>query len=159
MTDTYLTMMEESLDRKIGVLRAIEAQNEAQREIMKREGEPDTDAFDATVAEKDRLVEEGLKLNDGFDSLYERVREELNDHKDLYGERIKRMQDKIGEITALSTSIEATEQRNKTLAEKFFAGAKENLGENRKSANAAINYYRNMSKSNFYDPQFMDKKN
>ena len=115
MTDTYLTMMEESLDRKIGVLRAIEAQNEAQREIMKKEGEPDTDAFDATVAEKDRLVEEVLKLNDGFDSLYERVREELNDHKDLYGERIKRMQDKIGVITALSTSIEATEQRNKTL--------------------------------------------
>ena len=159
MTDTYLTMMEESLDRKIGVLRAIEAQNEAQREIMKREGEPDTDAFDQTVAEKDRLVEEVLKLNDGFDSLYERVKEELNDHKDLYGERIKRMQDKIGEITALSTSIEATEQRNKTLAEKFFAGAKESIGETRKSANAAINYYRNMSKSNFYDPQFMDKKN
>ena len=152
-------MMEESLDRKIGVLRAIEEQNKAQREIMKKEGTPDTEAFDATVAEKERLVEEVLKLNEGFDSLYERVKEELNDHKDAYRETIRRMQDKISEITALSTSIEAAEQRNKTLAEKFFADAKEDLGENRKSANAAINYYRNMSKSNFYDPQFMDKKN
>ena len=159
MTETYLTMMEESLDRKIGVLEQIKKLNEQQKAILENKEVRDTEAFDKTVDGKEGLVEEIVKLNDGFDSLYDHVKEELNDHKDAYRDRIQRMQEKIKQVTELSNTIEAGENRNRRLAESFFAGARESLGGNAKSANAAINYYRNMSKSNFYDPQFMDKKN
>ena len=115
MTQSYLSMMSDSLDRKITILKMLEEQNTKQHDALVREGGPDMDAFDATVDLKASYIEELDQLNDGFDSLFAQVREEVDGNRAKYKSEIASMQDKIRTITALSTSLQAQEERNRKL--------------------------------------------
>ena len=158
MTESYLSMMMDSLDKKIDVLKRIEEENVRQREALSADT-VDTDAFEATVDAKAALIEELDQLNEGFDSLFSKVKEELDGRKDLYKEQIAAMQEKIRTISALSGSIQAEEIRNKALAEKSFQKSRNDMIQGKKSARAALDYYRNMARSTFTPPQYLDSKN
>ncbi len=158
MIPSYLAMMADSLDRKIEILNRIEEENGKQHDILSKTGTVDMDAFDATVEAKGELIDELDKLNDGFESLFSQVREELDGNKEKYKEEITAMQEKIRTITALSGSIQAAEARNRTLAEKYFADAKKDMVIGKKSAKAALDYYHNMARSTFTPPQYLDSK-
>ena len=159
MVSASLDMLEESLQKKIAILEKIEEQNDKQRDVLSVPEEVDEEAFDATVEAKGRLIDEINSLDDGFQSLFDRVKEEIGDHKDQYADQIKRMQGLIQEITGRSASIEASEHRNKRLAEKYFSTAREQMNLSRNSSSAALNYYQTMNNFKNIPPQFMDKKN
>jgi chromosome segregation ATPase len=159
MVSASLDMLEESLQKKIAILEKIEEQNDKQRDVLSVPEEVDEEAFDATVEAKGRLIDEINSLDDGFQSLFDRVKEEIGDHKDQYADQIKRMQGLIQEITGRSASIEASEHRNKRLAEKYFSTAREQMNLSRNSSSAAFNYYQTMNNFKNIPPQFMDKKN
>ena len=159
MVSASLDMLEESLQKKIAILEKIEEQNDKQRDVLSVPEEVDEEAFDATVEAKGRLIDEINSLDDGFQSLFDRVKEEIGDHKDEYADQIKRMQGLIQEITGRSASIEASEHRNKRLAEKYFSTAREQMNLSRNSSSAAFNYYQTMNNFKNIPPQFMDKKN
>ena len=78
MTESYLDMMEESLNQKVEVLESIVKENEIQKQILEDEGHFDGDGFNATIGRKGELIGRIETLNDGFESLYERVKEELD---------------------------------------------------------------------------------
>ena len=92
MVSASLDMLEESLQKKIAILEKIEEQNDKQRDVLSVPEEVDEEAFDATVEAKGRLIDEINSLDDGFQSLFDRVKEEIGDHKDQYADQIKRMQ-------------------------------------------------------------------
>jgi hypothetical protein len=152
-------MLEESLQKKVEILTRIEEQNTKQADILSDSGKVDEAAFDATVDAKSKLIDEINSLDDGFQSLFDRVKEEIGEHKEQYADQIKRMQKLIQEITGKSASIEASEHRNKRLAEKYFSTARENMNQSRNSSSAAFNYYQTMNNFKNIPPQFMDKKN
>ena len=159
MISASLDMLEESLQKKVEILGKIEEQNEAQRELLSNPEEVDESAFDETVNAKGKLIDEINTLDDGFQSLFDRVKEEIGSQKDLYADQIKRMQKLIQEITGKSASIEASEHRNKKLAEKYFSTAREAMNQSKNSSVAAFNYYQTMNNFKNIPPQFMDKKN
>ena len=159
MTQSYLDMMEESLQQKIDVLQKIEAVNEQQKLLLDASGEFDEESFDKTLADKSELIGQVEKLNDGFQSLYDRVKEELDRNKDNYKEQILELKNLIRQITDLSNSIEAGEKRNRILADVHFQSSKDRINQGRKSSSAALNYYLTMNKSNITPPQFYDSKN
>ncbi len=152
-------MLEESLQKKVEILTKIEEQNEKQRDVLSDSEKVDEAAFDATVDAKGKLIDEINLLDDGFQSLFDRVKEEIGDHKEQYTDQIRRMQKLIEEITGKSASIEASEHRNKSLAEKYFSTARDNMNKSRNSSSAAFNYYQTMNNFKNIPPQFMDKKN
>ena len=159
MISASLDMLEESLQKKIAALIKIEEQNEKQRDVLSNPKNVDEAAFDATVDAKGKLIDEISLLDDGFQSLFDRVKEEIGDKKELYADQIKRMQKLIQEITARGASIEASEHRNKRLAEKYFSTAREAMNQSRSSSSAAFNYYQTMNNFKNIPPQFMDRKN
>ena len=159
MISASLDMLEESLQKKVEILTGIEEQNAKQAEVLNDSGKVDDAAFDATVDAKSKLIDEINSLDDGFQSLFDRVKEEIGEHKEKYADQIKRMQKLIQEITGKSASIEASEHRNKRLAEKYFSTARENMNQSRNSSSAAFNYYQTMNNFKNIPPQFMDKKN
>ena len=159
MISASLDMLEESLQKKVEILTRIEEQNTKQADILSDSGKVDEAAFDATVDAKSKLIDEVNSLDDGFQSLFDRVKEEIGEHKEQYADQIKRMQKLIQEITGKSASIEASEHRNKRLAEKYFSTARENMNQSRNSSSAAFNYYQTMNNFKNIPPQFMDKKN
>ncbi len=159
MVPASLDMLEESLVKKIEVMKSIEEENEKQKKLLKNPNEVDEEAFDKILDEKGELIDQLLKLDDGFQSLFDRVKEEVGQNKDKYKDQIKRMQDYIQEITGMSASIEAAEHRNKKLAEEYFSAAREKMNFSRQTSAAAFNYYQTMNNYRDVPPQFMDNKN
>ncbi len=159
MTQSYLDMMEESLQQKVEVLESIEKENAMQKAILENEEHFDGDGFSATISRKGELIERIETLNDGFENLYLRVKYELGNNKDMYRDKIAVFQELIRKITDLSNSIEVEERRNRELAKNYFDSSKNQINQNRKSSRAALDYYLTMNKSNITPPQFYDSKN
>ena len=101
MTESYLDMMEDSLRDKIEVLNEIVKENETQKEILESTTEFDEKGFDEAISRKGELIRRVDNLNDGFESLYERVKEELDQNKEKHKERIRIFQDLINQLSVL----------------------------------------------------------
>ena len=144
MSNTYITALTESLEKKVEVLTQIKRKNEEQSEIIEA---PDFsfDKFDINTEEKGVLIYKLEKLDDGFEMVYEKVREELNQNRDQYKDEIKKMQDLITKITELSTCIQAQEQRNKTAVESVFKSERDRIKATRSSAKALKSYSDSMT--------------
>ena len=159
MLTSSLDMLEESLVKKLDILGKLEEENEKQKEVLSSMDEKREPEFDAAIDRKAELIDELGLLDDGFQSLFDRVKEEVGQQKDQYKDQISRMQKLIEEITGKSASIEASEHRNKRLAEQYFSSLRQNLTASRKSSAAAFNYYQTMNNFKDIPPQFLDNKN
>lgn len=157
MINNYLNILEDSLKKKIEVLNRIGEVNDAQTEVLKGES-PDLEAFDQMMEEKDLYIDELTKLDEGFEALYDNVKQELIGNRQKYADQIKRLQELITQITDKSVSIQAQEARNKALVENCFKKKRQELGNSRKNSQAAYGYYQNMNNMKGIQPQFMDKK-
>ena len=159
MISASLDMLEESLVKKIEIMKKIEDENARQKDILSNNDDVDLEAFDKTLDMKGEYVDELEKLDDGFQSLFDRVKQEVGDNKKTYADQIKRMQELIHEIMDRSASIEAAEHRNKKLAENYFSSEREKMATGKRSSAAAFNYYTTMNNFKDIPPQFLDTKN
>ena len=159
MLSSSMDMLEESLIKKIDIMTEIETENEKQKEILSDPENVDEEAFDATVDKKGELIDKLGAIDDGFQTLFDRIKEDVGVNKEAYADQIRRMQALIQDITAKSASIEAAEHRNKKLAENYFDTARRQMNANKQSSAVAFNYYRTMNNFKDIPPQFLDKKN
>lgn len=159
-TQNYLQMMIESLRKKDGVLSKIIEKNEAQAECIvdKEYGDINWDRFNVLIAEKETLIARINELDQGFQSLYNRVRDEVEAHKDTYRDDIKTMQELIGILTDKGTRIRTQEERNRVKIEKVLLGAKKEIKKSRKSMKAVSSYYKSMSNPSGEISGSMDQK-
>lgn len=155
--ESQLNILAESLDKKLLVLKEIQKYNEEQEKSFQSD-QIDMDSFDAAVEKKGQLIEKLTRLDAGFEIMYAKLSEELKDNHAKYAAQIKVLQQKVTEVTELSVSIQAQEQRNKKLVEAYFSRERANIRNGRKSSKAAYDYYKNMNNSNFVPPQYMDSK-
>lgn len=153
----YLTVLEESLQKKIEILEQIQGYNERQRQIF-QEGNPQLNEFDSYIEEKGKLIAEINKLDNGFEILYSNVSAELQGNREKYASQIKALQGLITQVTEKSVVIQAQEARNKKLIEEYFAKERAGIREGRKSSKAAYGYYKNMSQSNYTESYYVDSK-
>ena len=126
----YIAIMLQSLQKKEKVLNSIIQINKRQKEELENPS-LDPDDFDKTVEEKSELIEQLELLDNGFEKLYEKVREELQANKELYKEEILQMQNSIRALTEKSMEIQTQEARNKQLMEQKFASVKKQVMWNR----------------------------
>ena len=159
MGKQYLSIMEQSLEKKIGILDQIITKNEEQNAILKDPNMKWED-FDENANCKMQLIEEIDKLDEGFEDLFERVKDELEspNGKEKYAAEVLRMQNLIRQITEKSASIQAQEARNKTLVEQYFQQSRERIRKGRTSSKAAMDYYKSMSQTSFTQAHFLDNK-
>lgn len=153
----YIPVMIQSLKKKNEILDVIISLNQQQREELENPA-LDPDDFDLTVEKKAKQIEELERLDAGFGELFERVREELNGNRQEYCEEIAVMQELIRLLTEKSADIRAQEQRNKELMTRKFAAVRKQVKEVRKSQKIVNQYYKNMMKTVYIEPQFTDKK-
>ena len=157
MIGSYLSVLEESLKKKIAVLTKIQEANLSQSELLKEE-KLDVEQFDKYVDQKDVYIKELEKLDEGFDALFERVKEPLTAQKDVYKTEIGFMQATIRSLTDKSAELEAMEQRNKKMVESRMAESRQAIRQSKLGSQAAMQYYQRMNRINTIDPQLMDKK-
>lgn len=147
----------ESLEKKSRILDEIIKENDVQERLFKRET-LDMEALDASADRMGELAEKLELLDEGFEAVYDRIRKELIDNKSVYSTEIKRMQELIAEITGKVVGINAARMRNKMQAEKQFKKSRQQIGSASSKIRASQNYYNNMNRLNYVDPQFYDNK-
>lgn len=155
--ENSLNILAESLDKKIEVLKEIQAYNDKQEKVFTDE-HPNMNSFDDAIEEKGRLIEKLEKLDEGFETLYAEVSDQLKNDRSRYTVQIRQLQDKITTITELSANIQAKEIRNKKLIEDYFSYQRKNLKKNRVNSKVAYGYYKSMSGIENVEPQYMDSK-
>ena len=154
--DNYLNVLKDSLVKKEKILIDLIDKSEEQAEVVKAE-EVDWDDFTRLVDEKGVLVDEIMKLDDGFETLYAKIKEGLEENKDKYKETILEIKELIKSVTDKSATLQALEYKNKTIIEGAFANTRREIKQSKLGQKAAADYYNKMNKINTIDPQLMDR--
>ncbi|MCR5848984.1 MAG: hypothetical protein K6G75_12840 [Lachnospiraceae bacterium] len=154
--NNYLNVLKDSLVKKERILKDLIIKSEEQAKIVKSE-QVEWDEFTKIVDEKGELIDEIMKLDEGFDTLYARIKEELENNKENYKEIIIEIKALIKSVTEKSADLEAIEYRNKTIIETAFANTRKEIKQSKLGRKAAADYYNKMNKINLIDPQLMDK--
>ncbi len=153
----YIQILIDGLMKKSTVLDAILEQNQEQSRLVS-EDSFDADAFDATVDAKAKLIDQLNLMDDGFESVYERVREELLAHKEEYRSEIRTLQELVSEVTEKSVAIQTEEERNRKLVLSKLSVERKKLHETKANSKKVNDYYNNMKQINTIDAQFLDRK-
>lgn len=157
MTENYLNVLEESLEKKLQILAKLKEYSQRQQEVFQAETVK-PEIFDEYADKKSELIEELTTLDSGFETLYQNVSQELQDNRAAYAEQIKRMQGLVTRVTEESVAVQAQEARNKKLVEEYFRRERAGIAQNRKNSKAVYDYYKNVSKADTLSPRFMDSK-
>ena len=158
MNNSYITILIESLEKKSEILDKVIDTDAEQTEIISKE-EPDMEALSKNMDVIGELALELEKLDDGFESVYAKVREELLGNKEAYREEIRRMQQLITEVTEKSVKVQTTEARNKNKVVQMFKNERRKLGARRQSARVLNDYkYMVNSLDKQLEPYFLDSK-
>ena len=157
MMKSYLQILQDSLDKKLQMLVKIEEKSLEQSAMLKNQ-EVDLVAVDTNMDEKAELIEKVLSIDNGFESIYEKIREQLISNKEQYKDEIKAIKAQIERVTEKSASIQAIEARNKAQMEVVFNSQKKSLQGKRNAMSVARDYYQNMNNVKHVTPQFLDRK-
>lgn len=155
-TENYFQIMTSSLEKKKKILQDIVDYNVEQERIV-TSGEFDGDKFQKNMENKAECIDMLNTLDEGFQSVYDRVKADVEMYKQNYKADIQRLQQLIKEVSALSATIQAQESRNKLQIERKFSELKQETKTAKRSVSMANKYYQNMSRVSS-EPQFMDHK-
>ena len=153
-TQNYVDIMIDSLVKKEELLKQIVDYNEAQQTIVTAP-EFKEEAFEKNVADKGEVVEKILQLDEGFNSVFNRIKEELQNNKKKYAKDIERLKTLVASVTELGVRIQAQELRNKQLVEKRFAQMRKELSQAKRTTSTANAYYKNVNNLNQYESHFL----
>ena len=145
--DDYIQIMIESLKKKSELLADLIEYNEKQHDTVsgKEFDDVDWDAFNLLIAQKDAAIERIIKMDEGFQSLYDRVKEQLGEDKDKYADKIREIQRLIEMITGQGIKIQTGEERNRKMIEKILGDRKKFIRKSRNTLKAANSYAQTMS--------------
>ncbi len=155
--ENYLSVLEDSLKKKLQILDELTVYTTQQQELFQAE-ELDYAAFDRLVDQKEPLIQKIMELDQGFETVYDRIKDQLIGNKEQYAAQIRTLQSLIGELTDKSVKLQTMEQRNKSAVEQQFRKSREKIRQGRQNHQVALNYYKNMNNSNYVPPQFLDNK-
>ena len=156
MLGRYLKILDESLDKKLALLKEIEDLSLSQS-VMIEDGATFED-IDANMDDKAVLIARINKLDEGFQAMYDNIKENLEAQKEEYKDEIELIKKKISEVMSCSTQIQAIEARNKAAMEQRFAKAHKDIRSRTVHASQVQDYYKVANRLNAITPQFMDKK-
>ena len=154
---TYLHILLDTLTKKKKVLEEIYETTKLQEQLFK-EMSIQTERLDQYMDQKSKCLQTLNQLDDGFEMLYAKVKEELHASPGSFSEEISRMKQLIGSIMDLSVSIQALEQKNKLSMERYLLRHRKNIQDYRNGQKRVNKYYNAMTGFNPHQSYFMDQK-
>lgn len=157
----YITILSDSLDKKLDVLKKIFSLTKEQNLIL---GENDiesfdVDSFDSVVEKKEKMIAQIQELDRGFDSVYGKIRSVLKTNKEEYKPEILRIQNLIRSITDIGVELESLEQQNKIKFNTLIRNKRHAINDFKQSNRVATSYYQNMSNQHReWQSHFLDQK-
>jgi hypothetical protein len=154
---TYINILSDTLKKKISLLdQLIDISSE--QEMIITSAEPDMDRLDNTFSEKEVIITQLNQLDDGFEKVYQHVKDALKEDKDQLKDQILKLQELIRLVTEKSTQLQVIEHRNKSRFQLFFAGKKKEIKNFKVSSRTADSYYKSALNGQSGESYFLDKK-
>ena len=154
---SYISILKDTLEKKVLILNQLLEVTLLQEQCIS-DDLINTDEFEQTFEMKEAIIENINKLDEGFELIYDHVKEELSDNQIQYKEEILHLQELIRQITEKSTEIQAIEMRNKSKVEAFFLQRKKMIKGFKVNSKRASSYYKNMADQHHGESYFYDKK-
>lgn len=143
-SSTYIKVLLDSMKKKERIMQYLLGETKEQKQILLVEPF-DIDNFEKSIERKELLIEQLNQLDDGFETTYQRVKEELSKGRKKYQIEIIELKELISSVTDISVKIQALEQRNKKSMEQCLIKQKQEIKQIKMSSQTALKYYNNMS--------------
>lgn len=153
----YITILIDSLNKKIKLLEYILVENKRQQLSVSSE-KMDEELFEETMAKKEDYINQINEIDQGFETVYHHVQEELSENAGQYKDEISELKELISVITQKSMEVQLSEKRNEQLITKKFSDIRKDIHKSKNVSKVATDYYKAMSKTGVVEPQFLDKK-
>ena len=153
----YITILVDSLNKKIKLLEYILVENKRQQLSVSSE-KMDEELFEETMAKKEDYINQINEIDQGFETVYHHVQEELSVNAGQYKDEISELKELIQVITQKSMEVQLSEKRNEQLITKKFSDIRKDIHKSKNVSKVATDYYKAMSKTGVVEPQFLDKK-
>jgi len=144
--DDYVQILRESLIKKSELLDTLIRKNKSQTECIEGKAfeDIDWDAFNLLMTEKEFAIDRINKMDEGFQSLFDRIKDQLEPNKSKYANEIKEIQALITKITDQGVEIRTGEERNRQLIDKIMMDRKSTIRKSRNSLKVAQSYMNTM---------------
>lgn len=156
--ETYMQILIDTLKKKLGVLNEIYKITKQQEELL-RVSNFDEPEFEKTIEKKEIRIRELERCDQGFETVYSHIREELQRNPQKYSEEGPKLKQLICCCTDLGVAVEALEQQNRLRFEQGILSKRQEIKRFHVKNQAANTYYRHMAnqhqEGNSY---FLDKK-
>jgi len=156
-TGTYIRILRESLERKKDYLDKILDLTKKQEKLAKAV-RLDEDAFEKIIEEKDIYIDNVNEIDKGFESVYKRVRTEIQENKSVFTSELKAIQELIRVCVDKGLEIEALEERNRSSLESAIARSFKGMNQVKQSKSVANKYYKSMANGMVNDSMLYDRK-
>ena len=154
----YIKMLEDSLVKKVELLQVLQGLNQEQRDILE-DYTTTPQELDDNIEKKSEIIDRLDKMDEGFQSIYDKVKDDLANNKEEYADSIKHMQELITRITDISADVQAKEVQNKEIAKMRFSHIRSQIRETKHGQKAVASYYASMMNNTGYEgSQFWDQK-
>jgi Na+/phosphate symporter len=154
---TYLALLIASLEKKSKALDQLLILTETQEKYIDK-GDIDTDEFDQLFDKKEKQIQELLKLDKGFEQIFEYVKDEITQNKEKYINETKKLQELITQVTDKNITLQALEQRNRMKLDTLMRTKRSNIKNFKLSSKTAASYYKNMANQHQGQAYFFDIK-
>lgn len=154
---TYILLLIETIEKKKKILSWL--QNVTKQQEMIIITDPfDEQLFEETIGIKEKHLNELKLLDDGFEGIYNGIRNEISENKEKYKIEIDKLKKLIAEVTDISMELQALEKRNKSKLNVLFSKKRTEIRDLRMSSKMVTNYYKNMANQQESQSFFYDKK-
>lgn len=146
--NNYLEIMIESLKKKSVILDRLTDMNERQSQCVtdKNFDTIDWDTFNIIITEKEAEIERINQMDENFQSIYDKLADQIKSNPGKYSEEIKVIQNLIKEIEDKSINIRAGEERNRFTIENVLGSKKKDIKQVRTTLKVASSYYKQMQR-------------
>ena len=153
----YLAILEDTLEKKKDALQNILRITKEQSELAKADIYQE-EAMEQTLNAKELELSRVNTLDEGFQSVFDRIRSDVKRNPEDYREEVGRLQELIRRCTELGNEIMVLEERTRNQFSALFAKSKKGYSVSRTKASVAQNYFRTMNNTKILDAYFVDKK-
>ncbi|MDF2544798.1 MAG: hypothetical protein K0S47_4516 [Herbinix sp.] len=155
---TYFILLKDTLKKKIGVLEELLKYTLVQEKIIDN-GDIENEEFFTSISEKEQQLNILLQLDDGFEQIYQRIKDSLLNYPKYFEAEVKELKDLITVITDLNIKLQALEKRNKTKMDNVLMKKRLEIKNFKANNQMVSNYYKNMANQHQDQSYFLDKKN
>lgn len=157
MDENYVQVLIDTITKKEETLRKI-LEITRRQELLSKQEVYSSDEMEETLNEKEIQIARINYLDEGFQSVYDRVRSEVRNNIEKYRQDVLTLQERIRTCTEIANEIQVLEERNRNRFSALFSKTRSEYSTSKTRANVAQNYFRTMNNSKVMDAYFVDKK-